>query len=218
MERTDLRSRPPLVAPADRPLLSAQVRPWAGGLFAVCVVAVALLGVLFAHQTSADAFDRAVDAPIISAFSDHQATAFWLARPGSELPAVLMCAAIVVGCLLARRLSGALLAALGLAVSEAITEELLKPLFHRTYLGSLVYPSGHTTSIYSLVATVVVLLLLSPRPVRAAALRYLVLAAAFVLAGHRADRPHRPALALLHRHGRRCGCRRRHGYRAGLHP
>ncbi len=182
MESTDLRPRPPLVAPADRPLLGARVRPWAGGLLAACVVAVPLLGVLFAHQTRADPFDRTVDAPIINAFRDHQLTAFWLARPGSELPAVLLCAAIVVGCLLARRLSGALLAALGLAVSEALTEELLKPVFHRTYLGSLTYPSGHTTAIYSLIATVVVLLLLPPRPTRAAALRYLVLAAAFVLA------------------------------------
>jgi undecaprenyl-diphosphatase len=92
-----------------------------------------------------------------------------------------MVVAIVIGCLLAGRLSGALLAGLGLAISEVITEEILKPLVHRTYLGSLVYPSGHMTAIASLAATLTVLLLLPPQPARARVLRYIVLAAAYVL-------------------------------------
>jgi undecaprenyl-diphosphatase len=144
-------------------------------------VIVPVLGALLAHQTRSNAFDRAVDAPIIRAFSDHQVTAYWLGRPGSELPAFLMVIAIVVVCLLAGRLSGALLAALGLAVSEGLTEKLLKPLFHRTYLDSVVHPSGHMTAIAALAATVTVLLLLPPQPARARVLRYLVLAAAYVL-------------------------------------
>jgi undecaprenyl-diphosphatase len=160
-------------------------------VLAACAVIVAVPGVLFAHQTRADAFDRAVDAPFISAFSDHRLTAYWLARPGSELLAVLTCAAIVIACLLTRRFGGALLAALALGVSEAITEVLLKPVFHRTYLGSVTYPSGHTTAIFALIATVAVLLLMPPRPASAKvrgdkparrALQYLVLAAACVLA------------------------------------
>jgi undecaprenyl-diphosphatase len=179
---TDVRPERSLVAASERPLLSPGFRPWAAGVLAACAAIVAVLGVLFAHQTSADAFDRAVDAPFISAFSDHQVTAFWLARPGSELPAVLACAAIVIVCVLTRRFGGALLAALTLAVSGAITEKLLKPVVHRTYFGSLTYPSGHTTAIFALVATVGVLLLMPPRPVRARALQYLILAAAGVLA------------------------------------
>jgi hypothetical protein len=87
-------------------------------------------------------------------FRDHHVTAYLLGRPGSELPAFLMVAGIVIVCLLAGRLSGALLAALGLAVSEGLTEYLLKPLVHRTYLGSLVYPSGHMTAIAALASTV----------------------------------------------------------------
>jgi undecaprenyl-diphosphatase len=182
VETTDVRSQRPLVADSERPLLSRAARPWAAGVLAACAVIVTVLGVLFAHQSTADAFDRAVDAPFISALGDHQVTAYWLARPGSELPAVLACAAIVIVCLVARRFSGALLAALGLAVSEIITEELLKPAFHRTYLGSVTYPSGHTTAIVALVATVAVLLLMPSRPVSARALQYLILAGAGVLA------------------------------------
>jgi membrane-associated phospholipid phosphatase len=182
VESTDVRARRPRAAAADRPLLSASVRPRAVAVLAACVVVAAVLGVLFAHQTRADAFDRAVDAPFIRAFAGHQVTAYWLARPGAELPAILLCAAIVLACVLAGRLSGALLAALSLAASEGITEELLKPLFHRTYLGSVSYPSGHTTAIYALVGTVTVLLLLPPRPASGPVLRYLILAAAGVLA------------------------------------
>lgn len=182
MDSTDVRPGPRPVAGPDRPLISASLRRWAGAVLIACGAIAVVLGALFAHQTRADAFDRAIDAPFISAFASHQVTAYWLARPGSELPALLMCAAIVVVCLLAGRLDGAILAALGLAVSEGITEHVLKPLFHRTYLGSLTYPSGHTTAIYALIATVTVLLLLPPRPARAAPLRYLILAAAYVLA------------------------------------
>jgi membrane-associated phospholipid phosphatase len=182
VDSTDVRSEPRLAAAPERPLLSPAVRPWAVGALAACAVIVAVLGVLFAHQTRADGFDRAVDAPFISGLGDHHVTAYLLVRPGSELPAGLICAAIVIVCLLTRRLGGALLAALGLAVSEAVTEKLLKPLFHRTYLGSVTYPSGHTTAIFALVSAVAVLLLMPPRPARARALQYLILAAAAVLA------------------------------------
>lgn len=182
MDSTDVRPGLPRAAGPDRPLIGESVRRWAGAVLIACAAIAVVLGVLFAHQSRADAFDRAVDAPFINAFASHQVTAYWLARPGSELPALLICAAIVVVCLLAGRLNGAILAALGLAVSEGITENLLKPLFHRTYLGSLTYPSGHTTAIYALIATLTVLLLLPPRPAGAAPLRYLILAAAYVLA------------------------------------
>jgi len=181
VDGTDVRPGPPLTASPERPLLSPAVRPWAAWVLAACVVIVSALGVLFADQTRANPLDRAVDAPVIHAFHGHHVTAYWLGRPGSELPALLMVAAIVVVCLLAGRLSGALLAVLGFAISEGLAEALLKPLFHRTYLGSLVYPSGHMTAITALAATVTVLLLLPPQPAKARGLRYLVLAIAYAL-------------------------------------
>jgi len=181
VDSTDVRPSRPLAAAQERPLLSRAVRPWAAWVLVASVVIVSALGVLFADQTRANALDRAVDAPIINAFHGHHAAAYWLGRPGSELPAFLMVAAIVVVCLLLARLSGALLAVLGFAISEGLAEWVLKPLFNRTYLGSLVYPSGHMTAIAALVATVTVLLLLPPQPVRARVLRYLVLAVAYLL-------------------------------------
>jgi membrane-associated phospholipid phosphatase len=165
-----LRPGPPLLAPA--------ARPWAGGLLAGCAVLVAVLGVLFAHQTKADWLDHAVDAPIISWTAGHASLGDWLVFPGSTIPAVVLSAAIAVACLLTGRLNGAVLAVAAVPVADGLIEGALKPLVHRTYLGNLVYPSGHTATVFALAATVSVLLLLPPRPVKAGAWRMLIPAAA----------------------------------------
>jgi membrane-associated phospholipid phosphatase len=188
------RLRPDRLLPAvggnsDRPLLRAAARRWAAGVLACCAVIVAALGALFAHQSTADAFDRAIDKPIFTWFAAHHDLALRLAAPGSLAPAAVLTAVIVVGCLVAGRLNGAVLALAAVPVAEAISEGVLKPLIHRTYLGGLVYPSGHTTAITALTATLFVLLVVSPQAAQAAAararvvrwLRSLVLVAACVL-------------------------------------
>jgi membrane-associated phospholipid phosphatase len=162
-------------------LLTAPTRRWAAVLLVCSVIVVAVLGVLFAHQGSADGFDRAVDAPFISAFSGHRNLLLWLAYPGSQIPAALMSLALAAGCLLAGRLNGAVLAAAAVPVSVGLDEGLLKPLFDRTYLGSLTYPSGHTTAMVALASVATVLLLLPPRPATAPVLRVLVPAVLWVL-------------------------------------
>jgi membrane-associated phospholipid phosphatase len=63
-----------------------------------------------------------------------------------------------------------------------LDEGLLKPLVHRTYLGDLTYPSGHTTAIFALAATVTVLLVIPPHPTNAGSLRILIPPAACVIA------------------------------------
>jgi len=154
------------------------------GLLACCAVVVAVLGALFAHQTTADGFDRAVDTPIISWFAGHQDLALRLTKPGSLVPAAVLTAAIVIACVVTRRFNGAVLALAAVPVAEVISESLLKPLIHRTYLGSVAYPSGHTTAIAALAATLFVLLAVPPRPIRTGVLRWLrllVLAAACLL-------------------------------------
>ena len=76
-----------------------------------------------------------------------------------------------------------MLAAAAVPASVGLDEYLLKPLIHRTYLGGLSYPSGHTTAIVTLAATVTLLLIIPPQPVKARARRVLIPAAAFLLAG-----------------------------------
>ena len=161
-----------------RPLLPGPGRPWAGAVLTCCAILVAVLGALFAHNSQAGRLDHAVDGPIIRWLGGHPRLLLWLAAPGSLIPAGILCAAIVVACLLAGRLNGAVLTAATVPVAVGLDERLLKPLVHRTYLGNVVYPSGHTTAIVTLAATVTVLLLIPPQPARTRALRVVITVAA----------------------------------------
>jgi len=165
-----------------RPLLAAPARRWAMTLLAGCAVAVAVPAVLFAHQATPDGLDRAVDAPFINWFSGHRGLGLWLVFPGGLIPAGVLTVVIVVCCLVTGRLNGAVLAAAAVPVAEGLSEGLLKPMVQRTYLGFLTYPSGHTTAVFALTATVAVLLLGAPRRGRPGPLRVLVPAAAALLA------------------------------------
>jgi membrane-associated phospholipid phosphatase len=166
-----------------RPLLGPGARLGAGLLLTCCAILVAALGLLFAHQTTADRLDHAIDPPIITWLAGHPGLAAWLAFPGSQRPAVALSVVIVVACLLTRRLNGAVLAAVAVPAAVGVNDGLCKPLFHRTYLGVLSYPSGHTATMFALAATVAVLLYVPPRPVRARALRIVIPAATCVLGG-----------------------------------
>jgi membrane-associated phospholipid phosphatase len=87
----------------------------------------------------------------------------------------------IIACLLTGRLNGAVLAAAAVPAAVGLNDGLCKPLVHRTYLGVLSYPSGHTATMFALAATVAVLLFTPPRPAKAGALRVLIPAAACVL-------------------------------------
>jgi membrane-associated phospholipid phosphatase len=162
------------------PLLEPAARLWAGVLLACCAVVVPVLGAMFAHQTAVDGFDRAVDSPIITWLGGHPGLAAWLAAPGSQLPAAVLTAVIVIVCLRIGRLNRALLAVAAVPAAVGVNDGLCKPLFHRTYLGGLCYPSGHTATVFALAATVAVLLYAPPRPIKARALRIAIPAMACV--------------------------------------
>ena len=162
------------------PLLAASARARAGVLLAGCVVLVAVLGAVFARQNTADRFDHAVDAPVITSFAGHHGLALWLAFPGTTKPAVALSVVIAAACLLVGRLAGALLAVAAVPVAVGLCELLIKPLVHRTYIGQVVYPSGHTATIVALAATATVLLLAPGRPEMARWVRVLILAVAYL--------------------------------------
>jgi membrane-associated phospholipid phosphatase len=164
-----------------QPLLAAAARRRAGVLTGCCAILVLALGLLFAHQATADRLDQVVDAPIITWLHGHPGLAAWLAFPGSQRPAVALSAALVVGCLLTGRLNRAVLAAVAVPAAVAVNDSLCKPLFHRTYLGVLSYPSGHTATMFALAATLAVLLGVPLRPAWARTARIAILAAACVL-------------------------------------
>ena len=92
----------------------------------------------------------------------------------------------------------------------------LKPLVHRTYLGVLAYPSGHTTAAFALAAVVTILLLRPASPPKARRARAVVSFAGCLVGKPRGRSRDRLAMALPHRHRRRCRRRDRHGLRARL--
>jgi membrane-associated phospholipid phosphatase len=151
-----------MLVPYGRPLLG-DIRTGAALTLAACVTIVVALGLLFRGQAGPDAFDQAADAGVVTFFAGHHGLLLWLALPGTVLPAIVISAAIAVGCLIARRLNGAVLAVIAVPAAAALDDVLLKHLFHRTYLGYLAFPSGHTTAATALTATLAVLLLVPPQ-------------------------------------------------------
>jgi membrane-associated phospholipid phosphatase len=71
-----------------------------------------------------------------------------------------------------------MLATAAVPAAVAVNDGLCKPLFHRTYLGVLSYPSGHTATMSALAATLVVLLYVRPPSVKARVLRAVTWSAA----------------------------------------
>jgi membrane-associated phospholipid phosphatase len=145
-------------------------------ILGACVLIVVVLGVLFAHQRTADGFDKALDSPVISFFAGHGQLLPRMAYPGTLIPAVLVSVVIAACCLAAGRLNGAVLALTAVPVATGLDDGLLKHVFDRTYYGALVFPSGHTTTVVALAATLAVLLLVPPQ--RAGTLAPRVLAVA----------------------------------------
>jgi undecaprenyl-diphosphatase len=172
-----------IALPPYRPLLPGSARRPAAVLLAVCTILVAILGALFAHSTGSDRFDRALDAPVITWFAHRPELAGRLAAPGSAIPAAALSAVVVLACLRTCRLNGAVLAATAVPISVGLDELLLKPLVHRTYLGILTYPSGHTTAMFALAATVTILLLVPAQRAEARRARVLIASAAYLLGG-----------------------------------
>ena len=171
--------------PEDRqypaPLLPADARRPAAILGGGCLVLVAVLGIISAHQGQGDAVDRAVDSWVIG-LGIPLHTLSLVSRIGGVTTTTLLTAALAVACLAARRVNGAVLAVSGVALASALTEFVLKPLVHRTINGFLTYPSGHTTGLFALAAALAVVLLAPrgerPRP----AVRIAAVAAAVVIA------------------------------------
>jgi membrane-associated phospholipid phosphatase len=151
-----------MLVPYGRPLLG-DTRTGATLTLAACVTIVVALGLLFHGQAGPDAFDQAADASVVTFFAGHHGLLLWLALPGTVIPAIVISAAIAAGCLIARRLNGAVLAVITVPAAAALDDALLKHLFHRTYLGYLAFPSGHTTAATALTATLAVLLLVPPQ-------------------------------------------------------
>ncbi len=162
--------------------MPAAVRRPAAIVAVCCLVLVVTLGIVFAHQSHGSAIDSAVDSWVMG-LHIRSSTLELISQLG-DLPAMtVMTAALALGCLAVRRLTGALLAVIGVLIALGLTEDVLKPLVHRTITVDhyLTYPSGHTTALFAL-STALAVVLLSPRSGRPhPAVRIVAVAVAVVL-------------------------------------
>jgi membrane-associated phospholipid phosphatase len=121
-----------------------------------CALATLALGLVFAGGRSPSALDSAA-ASDVSGLGHGLLDALVLpTEPYVLLPAIAVIAGI---CLYRHHRGDALLAVAGPAVAVALNTWVLKPLFDRWKDGTLVYPSGHTVSL----VTVLVVLVLFAR-------------------------------------------------------
>jgi len=129
-----------------------------------CAALIAVGAVAAAGRSQGSGPDHVVDTWIVGHLAGHPAALLAVAAVGGDLGTLVLTAALVIGCVLARRSNGALLALVSALLASALTELVLKPIVHET-IGSppaLSYPSGHTTNVVTLAAVVVVLLLNPP--------------------------------------------------------
>jgi undecaprenyl-diphosphatase len=136
-------------------------------VLATCVIVLATLGLLLREQARPDGLDSVVDTATVASFSGHQGVLPWLALPGSTIPLIVASVAMAVGCLIARRPNGVVLAVTAVPVTAFLDDTVLKHLVDRTHLGQLSFPSGHTASAMTL-ATVLGVLLHDPARRKAA--------------------------------------------------
>jgi membrane-associated phospholipid phosphatase len=141
-----------------RPLLRDARRTRAWPVLAACVIVIAGLGLLLREQARPDGLDSVVDTAMVASFSGRQGILPWLALPGSTIPLIAVSIAIAVGCLIARRPNGVLVAVTAVPVTAFLDDTVLKHLVDRTHFGQLSFPSGHTASAMTLAAVLGVLL------------------------------------------------------------
>jgi membrane-associated phospholipid phosphatase len=141
-----------------RPLLRDARRTRAWPVLAACVTVIVTLGLLVRGHAQPDGFDSAVDAAVVAFYSGRHGILPWLALPGSTIPLIAVSAAIAVGCLIARRRNGVVLAVTAVPATAFLNDTVLKHLVGRTHLGQLSFPSGHAAAAMTLATLLGVLL------------------------------------------------------------
>jgi membrane-associated phospholipid phosphatase len=147
---------------------------------ALCIAVTAILGGIYAHRSQAGWPDATVDARVEAILAGHSGLLNGISQLGSPIPMIVMTAAMSVACLVTRRWRGAVFAVIAVAAAAALGEFVLKPFFGRTLHGYYSFPSGHTTGVFAVAATLAVLLTGPLWPRLPTAVRWLCVLGAFL--------------------------------------
>jgi membrane-associated phospholipid phosphatase len=163
-----------------RELLPRERRRAAALTAAGLVIATVALGLVYAGQHRPGAFDRWADG-LITGHPGVTSWTQWIIGIGTPEAALPICLIVVAWCALTRRYRAVALVVVAVPLASALTDKVLKPLFGRTNLGALTYPSGHTTGACVMAAVAILVLAGPSRPPLPALARRLLCAAAVLL-------------------------------------
>ena len=164
-----------------RPLLSARARRPAA-LVLACALLILAGGAILVHDQYTDPLDRRVGVWAATRLAGDSKALQLVADLGQKEAVIVIIAVLCLACLAARRINGAVLAAVGAPAASVATEKVLKPLAGHLYPYAS-YPSGHTTSFFALIATAAVLLVGPPAGRVRAALRIAIIVIAVLIGG-----------------------------------
>ena len=164
-----------------RPLLSARARRPAA-LVLACALLILAGGAILVHDQYTDPLDRRVGVWAATRLAGHSKALQLVADLGQKEAVIVIIAVLCLACLAARRINGAVLAAVSAPAASVATEKVLKPLAGPLYMYAS-YPSGHTTSFFALIATAAVLLAGPPAGRVRAALRIAIIVIAVLIGG-----------------------------------
>jgi undecaprenyl-diphosphatase len=164
-------------------LVSPRYRPAVVAVVAVCTMVTVVLGARFADTYEPGRLDQVLDLRIRARLAEHHHLLAHLKQLGDPVPVALLTLLLAVICVLRRRWRGLTLSVIGVAVSVALTELVLKPLVGRHTGHALAFPSGHTTGAFALATTAAVLLLQRGTIRLHISLRLLLAAMSLLLAG-----------------------------------
>jgi hypothetical protein len=161
-----------------RPLLPDRARRPAAIALA-CAGAILAGGAVLVRDGYTDPLDRRVGVAA-ARLTGHGETLQLVSDLGQKVEVIVIIAVLCLACLVARRLNGVVLAAVGAPAASVATEKVLKPLAGHLYPYAG-YPSGHTASFFALVATVAVLLARPPASRAGSAVRVAIVAVAVLI-------------------------------------
>ncbi len=119
---------------------------------------MAVLAAFAVHRSQGSALDRPIDSWLRHHLASHLQLMSDISYLGGGQVVAVLTVVLALACLAARWVSGAVLTVISVVAAVGLTEYVLKPLVHETIQhGWLTYPSGHTTSLFTLIAVVGVL-------------------------------------------------------------
>lgn len=159
-------------------LLPASARRRAGIVLAGCAFVTAVGGYVCSRGRYGDPLDGPIDAWIIAHLGEYGRALQLAVDIGQPAQVAVLTTILILACLTARRINGAILAALSVPVAGVLTEKVLKPLVHESYAA---YPSGRATGAFALITIVAVLLARPSRSTLQSGWRLSVVAASLLV-------------------------------------